>query len=138
MSIDIYDVIEWDKCYFVMYSQDTNTDPVVHYMKPIKLIESPKGEEFNFLSVQASRFGVVVNNEATHWAICLMDDFNNEILYEGLIPENNTVHTMSISDVKEITLHRYVKYLKLSIGTKYSIRTNKARSSKYTHVSLED
>jgi hypothetical protein len=138
MSIDLYDVIEWDNCYFVMYSQDSNNDPVVHYIKPIISIESPKGEDFNFLSVKASRFGIQINDSSTHWAICLMDDFKNEILFEGLVPENNTIHTISISETKEITVHRYTKYLKLTIGTKYSIRTNKARSSKYTIVSLED
>lgn len=128
-NIDLFDVIEWDKCYLVMYSQSNNNEQELHYYKP--LIKFPgKGEnEHHFYSVNASKFGIQVPLQATDWAVCLMDDLKNEILFEGKIPGTYEYMTISISDTKEILVQRYDKYMRFTAGTKLSLRSHHQRRS---------
>ena len=83
---DLFDVIEWDKCQFVMYSEDKKGNTQVHYHTPLIYIPSASDTRPAFYSVKSSKFGVSVRPEATHWAICLMDDLRNEVLFEGPLP----------------------------------------------------
>lgn len=128
-NVDLFDVIEWNKCYLVMYSTDSKGNQQLHYYKPLVYFPG-KGElQHHFYSVQASKFGIQVPTQATHWAVCLMDDLKNEILFEGSIPGTYEYMTMNISDTKEILVQRYDKYMRFTAGTKLSVRSNRQRRS---------
>jgi len=127
MSTDLFDVIEWNKCFLVLYSQDENNQPILHYHKSLILLPSKKDDGHDFWSVPASKFGIQVPPAATHWAVCLMDDTSNEILFEDLIPGTYEFMTLDISDTKEILVQRYDKYMRFTAGTKLALRSNHQR-----------
>lgn len=135
MTIDIFDVIEWTKCYFILYSEDKNNGQEIHYYKPIVFKPGKSNSEHNFYSVHSSKFGILVSDQATHWAICLMDDLRNEILYEGIIPGSYEYSILPISETKEIFLQKYNKYLRFTVGTKLSIRSSAKIHSRFKNVS---
>jgi hypothetical protein len=135
MSIDFFEVIDWENCYLVFYSQNDDNIQEIYYHSKLYYNEPKDNTTTGFYSPKASRFGILVNPLATHWAVCLMDDFKNEILFDGVLPGNYEYITEEISDTKEIVLLRYNKYLKFTAGTKLSERSNKARHSRFKNVS---
>lgn len=136
MTTDLYDIIEWEKCCLVLYYYDQTNNIAVHSIKPIISVIPPNPKSPAFYGVHASLFGIALPNHVTHWSICLMDELRNEILFEGLVPKQNHTHAISISDTKEIVLQRFIKYMKFTVGTKYSQRTKNQRNSKHTLVSF--
>jgi len=132
---ELYDIVEWEKCCLVMYSYDDNDQPNVHWTGQVIEIETNKEGKPNFYSFKASKFGIATPPKATHWALCLMDDLRNEILFEGAIPGPYQYMKIPVSKDKEILVRRYNKYTRFTIGTAISLRTNNKTDSRFTEIS---
>jgi len=127
MSTDLFDIIEWDKCVLVMFSYDKKSQPILHYHKSLVKFPSKNDNGYDFWSVPASKFGIQLPLPATHWAVCLMDDTSNEILFEGPIPGAYEFMIQNLSDTKEIFVQRYDKFMRFTVGTKLALRSHRQR-----------
>lgn len=122
---------EWENCYLVLFYEDVDlksfnkTSRRVTYFKPIARAKNKEGVLLDFFGVRSGIYGINLNPLTTHWSICVLGVADPKILVEAPIPQTMTVQETNVDENTQISLVRYNKNMKFTIGKPYAQRRTK-------------
>lgn len=121
----------------VFYQQKKSSDfKEVLYAREIIRIKSRFGSEYDFHSVNSSRYGVRIPANATHWCLAVLGA-EPQVLYSSTIPSEMTMQVVDYAAGRSIYFNRFNKNVKFLIGVSHEVMRARMKSRKKQNPKLK-
>jgi len=119
----------FENTFLIFYHLLENDTKDVLWFKSIKKAQKSNGEELSFYAVPASKYGIRIPKDATHWCLAILGGEKADILVEDEIGSPMTKSEYHLVDDVYVHFNRYSKNVKFMIGMsseEYSKNKSKA------------
>jgi len=121
----------------VFYQQQKPSDfKEVLYAKEIIKVKSKIGPQYDFYSVSASRYGLRIPKNATHWCLAVLGA-EPKVIYSVKIPDENVMQVIDYAQDKSVYFNRFKKNVKFLIGASQESMRNRTTKLKKANPKLK-
>ena len=106
----------FENTHLIFYELLADGTKDVVWFKAVTQAKTKDGELLNFYAVPASKFGIRIPKNATHWCLAVLGGKKADVLLEDIISEPMTKNEYHLFDNIYVHFNRFNKNVKFMIG----------------------